>query len=174
MAHTVRLHGWRVAVVGALAGAFLVGSPLMSVATAQGAQVRASSRAAAAVGNTFGGLTSKSMPVIVEMKANRRQIVRAVAALELPCTSGASLTIPDIYESVAVTKKGKFSRTFGPVTQRNDDGTTFDIQGRMSGALNRAKTQISGAWTIKATEHDGTGAVTDTCDAGSVTWKAKQ
>ena len=144
----------------------------MSVATARSAQVRASS--APAVGNTYGGLTSQHQPVIVDMKANRRQIVRAVAALRLTCTSGALFEDADPYTRVAVTKKGRFSSTFGPVTQRNDDGTTTDFQGHISGQLNHAKTQISGTWRFKQTDHDGTGAVTDTCDSGSVSWKAKQ
>ena len=145
----------------------------MSVATARSVEVRTSSRAAA-VGNTYGGLTSWGLPVVVDMKANRRQIVRAVAAIDLTCTSGGSATVPDRFTAVAVTKKGKFSRAEGPTTQRNDDGTTTDFQGSISGSLNRAKTRITGTWRFKATFHDGTGAVTDTCDSGSVRWTAKE
>ena len=63
---------------------------------------------------------------------------------------------------------------YGPVTQRNDDGTTTDYQGRVTGALNDAKTKITGTWRLIATDHDATGVVTDTCDTGLLTWKAKQ
>ena len=118
MAHRVMFHGLRVAVVGVLAGALLVGSPVMSVATARSAEVRTSSRAAA-VGNTYGGVTSQSMPVVVDMTANRREIVRAVAALDLTCTSGGVTTVAPFLIGLSVTKKGRFSRTFGPVIRRN-------------------------------------------------------
>jgi len=38
----------------------------------------------------------------------------------------------------------------------------------------RAKTKITGTWSLTATDHDATGNVTDTCTSGSVSWKAKQ
>jgi hypothetical protein len=176
MTHKVRLPGKRVAVVGVLAGALLVGSPLMSVATAQSAEVGTSSKAAA-TGNTYGGLTSQKLPVVVDMKANRRQIVRAVTVLRLTCnpgTTGISGTLPDRYAKVPVSKKGKFGVAFGPITQRHADGTSTDFQGRISGKLNAAKTLLSGVWRIKETLHDATGVVTDVCDSGVVSWTAKQ
>lgn len=81
---------------------------------------------------------------------------------------------PDEYTRLPVSRSGRFSVRFGPVTQRNDDGTTIDLEGRMSGRLNSTKTRITGTWQFKATDHDATGAVTDTCDSGSVSWRAKQ
>jgi hypothetical protein len=60
------------------------------------------------------------------------------------------------------------------MTTRNDDGTTTDFEGSVSGAFNKARTKATGKWTFKATDHDATGAVTDTCDSGSVSWSAKQ
>ena len=60
------------------------------------------------------------------------------------------------------------------MTERNDDGTTIDLQGAVSGKFNRSMTSISGTWSFKATEHDATGAVTDTCDSGTINWTAKQ
>jgi hypothetical protein len=154
--------------MGVLSGALLIWSPLLSAH----AGVRTPS--APAVGNTYGGVTPQDLPVIVDMNASRRQIVRTVTALELTCTSGGTAVVPDGYTSVFVTKKGKFRAAFGPVINRNDDGSTTDFQGKMSGALNAAKTKITGSWSMTATEHDATGNVTDTCTSGSVSWKAKQ
>lgn len=162
MARRVRRQGVHVAVVGGLSGALLLGGPVTPVA------------AAPFVGNTYGGVTSQGQPVVVDMKPTRRQIVRAVVALELTCTSGTGFVVPDRYTRVPVTRSGKFRVAFGPITQRNDDGTTTDVEGRVSGALNRARTAINGSWSLSATEHDTTGAVTDTCSSGSVRWKAKQ
>jgi hypothetical protein len=60
------------------------------------------------------------------------------------------------------------------MTNRNDDGTTTDFEGTISGSFNKARTKASGKWSFKATDHDAAGAVTDTCDSGSVSWSAKQ
>jgi hypothetical protein len=112
--------------------------------------------------------------VVVTMNATRRQVVRAVAAVDAKCTSDLALTIPDRFTKLAVTKGGKFRVVYGPYTVRNDDGTTTDWQGRMTGALNDAKTKIVGTWRLIASDHDATGAVTDTCDTGLLTWSARQ
>ena len=164
--------GWRVAAVGAVAGALLLGTPMIPVASAQPESGRTFS--ATAVGNTYGGLTSKGLPVIVDMNAKRTTVVRVVAALHLTCTSPSVATVPDKYTQLHVTRAGRFRTSFGPFTQRNDDGTTTDYQGRMSGLFNSARTRITGTWQFTATDHDATGAVTDTCTSGALTWSAKQ
>ena len=80
---------------------------------------------------------------------------------------------PDHWVKFSV-KKGKFSATLGPETHRNDDGTTWDAEGAVAGRFNASKTTISGTWALKVTDHGAAGAVTDTCDSGSMNWKAKQ
>lgn len=82
--------------------------------------------------------------------------------------------MPDGYRGLSVSKKRKFSASFGPMTTRNDDGTTTDFEGSVSGAFNNARTKATGKWSLKATDHDAAGAITDTCDSGSVSWSAKQ
>jgi hypothetical protein len=128
----------------------------------------------AAVGNTFGGVTPQGQPLIVDMNSTRRKVVRAVVTLEVACTSGASFTFTDKYVDLPVTRAGRFRTSFGPVTERNADGTTTDYQGRIAGDLNDTKTRITGVWRIVYVNHDAAGTVTDTCDSGLVGWKAKQ
>jgi hypothetical protein len=171
---TVRVKSkyWQATVVGAAACALVIGTPMVPVASAAPASVVTPS--ATAVGNTYGGLTSQGFPVFVDMNATRRVVVREVAAVVLKCTSGGRFIFPDRFTKVAVTKGGKFHVVYGPFTQRNDDGTTTDLQGRMTGALNDSKTKILGTWRIIKTDHDAAGAVTDTCDTGLLTWSAKQ
>ena len=111
---------------------------------------------------------------MVELSKDRRRAVRAVAALELTCTAGGSFTFAPRLVDVPVKKTGQFNRFFGPITSRNDDGTTTDVQGRISGRLNKSQTLITGISTITFTDHDAAGVVSDTCTSGSVTWKAKQ
>jgi len=168
----VKFKYWQATVVGAAACALVIGTPMIPVASAAPASVVTPS--ATAVGNTYGGVTSQGFPVFVDMNATRRLVVREVAAVVLKCTSGGRFTIPDRFTRLAVTKGGRFHVVYGPFTQRNDDGTTTDIQGRMTGALNDSKTRIVGTWRMIATYHDAAGAVTDSCDTGLLTWSAKQ
>jgi hypothetical protein len=165
------LHGWRITTVGAVTGALLIGSPMIPLAAAGPAGVRAPS---AATGNTYGGVTPQGQPIVVDMTADRRHIVRAITVLDMTCTSGNTGLVTDRYPRMSVSKKGRFSFAFGPTTERNDDGTTTDFKGRFAGRLNVAKTKISGTWTYTITDHDAAGAVTDSCTSGSVSWTAKQ
>lgn len=129
--------------------------------------------AGATPSGTYGGVTGQGFPVIVDVSRSGRQVVRTVAAVRLSCTSGGIATLPDGYVRLPLSPTGRFSATFGPQTVRNTDGTTTDVEGSMSGAFNAARTKASGRWSLKLTEHDGTGAVTDTCQA-SVRWSARQ
>jgi len=148
--------------IGTVAAAVLVG-------VAPGAAAKTATR-----GVVWGGVTSQGWPVVVELRKKRREIVRAAIGLHLQCTSGSIANVPDTYRDVRVSKKGKFSASFGPETVRRDDGTTFDVEGSVSGALNSTRTKLSGKWQIKLTDHDAAGVVTDTCDSGAVSWTAKQ
>jgi hypothetical protein len=170
MSH-VKLSRFRFAVVGAAVGAVLVGSPLMPAASAHPAPARV----AAAAPSTFGGVTSQGLPIIVDVNGSKRQVVRVLTAVDLTCTpSGLVAVVPDGFRRLSVSKQRKFKATFGPQTQRNADGTTTDYQGSMTGRFNRAKTTATGTWRLTAVDHDATGAVTDTCASGAVTWRAKQ
>ena len=169
MDHRMLVRGWRVAVVGLVAVTLLISWPM-----SPGASAGVRTPSATAVGNTYGGLTSQGMPVFVEMTATRRQVVRMVAAIGLDCTSGSSITVPDKYVRIPVTKAGRLRIAYGPVTFRNDDGTTTDFSARITGALNDGRTVLSGSWRVTLVDHDAAGTVTDTCDSGPRGWKAKQ
>jgi hypothetical protein len=158
--------------VAVLASAVLATTPLVAAAAPRHDRTPARI-SAAAVGVVYGGVTDDGFGLMVETNKSRRKIVRMATGLELRCTSGATFSISDGWSKLSV-KKRKFSATFGPSTQRNDDGTTVDLEGAVSGKFNRSMTSISGTWSFKGTEHDGTGAVTDTCDSGTINWTAKQ
>jgi hypothetical protein len=156
---------------GALATALLATATLAGTAAAS--QGSSASGRAATVGVSYGGVTSQDFPVVVDVNRRRSRVVRAVIAIRLSCTSGGFLVVPDGYTKLSI-RRGKFSASFGPVTQRNPDGTTVDLEGTISGTFNSSRTKVSGTWVYKGTEHDAAGAVTDTCDSGSVSWSAKQ
>jgi hypothetical protein len=147
---------------------------LVPLAAANSREDGDSARSAAATGVVFGGQTGEGWPVMVELSKNHRRVVRTVIGLDMRCTSGQSYSDWWRFSDVAVNKKRKFHDSFGPDTYRYDDGTgTYDVESRISGALNRAHSRVSGTWRSKLTDYDNTGAVTDTC-VGSVRWTAKQ
>ena len=163
-----RRSGWACAVA---AGALLA-SPVTAGARPEHSGPRATS--AAAAGTVFGGVTAQDFPVVIQTSKNGRKVVDATIGIRLTCTSGSTVTLPDGYRGMSVSKKRKFGSTFGPTTNRNNDGTTTDFEGSISGAFNKARTKASGTWSFKATDHDASGATTDTCDSGTVSWTAKQ
>lgn len=162
----------RVRLGAVLAAAFLCSSAQTAASAPQ--QAPAHGRTAAAVGVIYGGITSQQFPVVLQVSKSRRQIVSAIIGIRAICTSGSAFTAPDGYRRLSISRKGKFSASFGPDTIRHDDGTTTDLEGSIRGTFNAARTRASGKWRFKGTDHDGTGAVTDTCDSGSVSWRAKQ
>jgi hypothetical protein len=137
------------------------------------AETKPRAHGAASAGAVYGGLTAQDFPVIVETNKSRRRVVRAAIGIRLSCTSGSTITIADRYADIKVSKRGRFSSLFTN-TVRNDDGTTSDLEGSITGALNKARTKVTGKWTFKATDHDPAGAVTDTCEATNISWSAKQ
>jgi hypothetical protein len=128
---------------------------------------------AAAPARVLGGMTSDGWGVVVDINKSGKQVVQTSIGLNLNCTSGGIVPLPDVYRKLKISKKGKFGASFGPVTSTNPDGTTTAFEGSMSGKANKARTKAAGKWQLKATDMAATGAVTDTCDSGSVSWRVK-
>ena len=164
--------GLRFGGTGLLVAAVAVAVPV--AATASSHVSGGTARGAAAAGLVYGGQTSQGWPVVIQANKSRRQVVRAITALHLECTTGDFSNIPDAYIRLPVNKRRRFSASFGPDTNRNPDGTTADFSGSISGAFNRARSKVSGTWHFHITEFDTSGAQTGTCDSGNVRWSAKQ
>jgi hypothetical protein len=128
---------------------------------------------AATTGTVLGGKTGQGWPIVIELNKAGTQVVRMSAGLHLTCTSGGVVNLPDEYNKLKVSPSGKFGLTFGPTNRKNDDGTSTDFQGSLTGKLNKARTKASGKWSFKGIDKDAAGTVTDTCDSGSVNWTAK-
>jgi hypothetical protein len=168
-----RTAGWARSVrwVGAVGVAVAAATPLAAAASeAESARVGR----AAAPGVVYGGLTPQSWPVVVEVSKDKRKVVTASIGLLLTCTSGLSFGFPDGYRNVPLSKKGRFTASFGPTKLDHPDGTSTDLQGSVTGAMNSKRTTMSGTWQVIGVDHDAAGVVTDTCDSGKVAWKAKQ
>jgi hypothetical protein len=127
----------------------------------------------ASTGAVLGGFTAQNFPVVVELNKSRKRVTQIGLGIRMTCTSGGVFTVPDRYSGLKVSKKGRFGTSFTD-TERNADGTTTDFAGTIAGSINKARTKAKGTWSLKVTEHDVAGAVTDTCDAANISWSAKQ
>jgi hypothetical protein len=156
-----------------LAAAVLAGTPFVAEAAPRHDTTPASS-AAATAGVVYGGVTAAGFGLMVEVNKSRSKIVRMHIGLPMQCTSGAFFAVPDNWTNLRVSKQRKFSASFGPEVQRNDDGTTTDTEGTVRGRFNSSRSSVSGTWSLKLTHRDAAATVMDTCDSGSVNWKAKQ
>jgi hypothetical protein len=156
-----------------LATAVVASTPLVAAAAPRhdGTPARIT---AAAAGVVYGGVTPDGFGLMVEVNKSRRKIVRMVTGLRTVCTSGGIYITPDNWTDLRVIQRGKFSASYGPEVERNDDGTTTDVEGTVSGKFNSSRTSVSGTWSLKLTHRDAAGTVLDTCDFGIVNWKAKQ
>src|SRR4051812_36317667 len=127
----------------------------------------------ASAGVVLGGFSAQDFPVVVELNKSRKRVTQVGLAIRLTCTAGGAFTVPDRYRDLKLSKKGRFSTSFAN-TVRNADGTTTDFAGSVAGTINKARSKARGTWSLKVTDHDMAGAVTDTCDAANISWSARQ
>jgi hypothetical protein len=147
-----------------------------------GAQGATATKAKVVQGVFYGGVTVAGYPVVIQLSATGRKVVRATIGLELKCTTPGDITLPDSFKDIPVSKTtGKFSHTYGPEEIAADPATgvsKVQVSGSISGTVNKAKTRVKGTWTQKIVAFsaaDPTGAtILDTCDSGVVSYTAKQ
>ena len=118
----------------------------------------------------LGGLTSKGWPVYIQLSANGRQIVRALAGIEAPCSKGGAFAFPDKWTRVPVRNR-RFRTAFRDSFL--DEGRQVDVEGTFAGRVNRKRTVVSGTWSSKAAFHEADGSV-DTCDSGVLKYTARR
>jgi hypothetical protein len=156
--------------VACIVASAAIASPL---AAAAGPSHAPRAHPAATKGVAFGGLTEQGWPVAFQLNAKGNQVRWAAIGLRLPCTSGDVTNQRDGYVKTPI-RKNAFGTSFGPESQRFDDGTSVDVSGSYHGAFNKARTTAHGTWRLKLVFRDATGAVGDTCDSGKVRWSARQ
>jgi hypothetical protein len=135
------------------------------------AVVMAAPASAAPSDVVYGGVTPQGWPVVVQLSHDRRTVTKLVVALPLKCGHGAPIVNRDSYAKLKLSKSGRFSDTYGPVTTDNGDGTTTDYRGSVSGTV--AASKIVASSRLSGAFYDATGTLTDTCDSGTVKWTAK-
>ena len=148
------------------------------IAAAQGAT---SSRAKVVQGVFYGGVTASGYPVVIQLSATGRKVVRATIGLELKCQTPGDITLPDAFKDIAVSRTtGRFAHSYGPEEIAADPATgvsKIQVSGSITGTVNKAKTRVKGTWSQKIVAFsaaDPTGAtILDTCEA-VVSYTARQ
>jgi hypothetical protein len=152
---------------------FAVSLGALAIAVAIAVPSAAPAAPRAATGDVYGGFVPHGWPVVLQFSRDRRKLVRSEIGLDLKCGSGYE-SLTDGYVRVPVSKSGAFRESYGPVRDDNADGS-FDVYtSSFSGKLNRAGTVVSGTWRLIDAEHNVAGALTDTCDSGTIHWSARQ
>jgi hypothetical protein len=116
---------------------------------------------------------AKGWPVAIRVSQDGRQVVLAAIAIDLRCQSGGGFTSPDVYEKLTLTKSGAFKAAYKDQLVDDGQGRFSNYTGDMHAKFNHARTVVSGAWHVHATERDATGNATDQCDSGVVRFTAQ-
>jgi hypothetical protein len=122
-----------------------------------------------APGKVFGGLTSEEEPVVVRVDARRRMISDVLLTWESKtCTPPAFIRVPEHFQAFPL-RSGAFTAGFSENAAFNDGSKAvfaYDLAGRLT------RTSVKGRLHVTMTETDAAGAQTESCDSGTVTWKA--
>jgi hypothetical protein len=130
--------------------------------------------AAKSGGTGYVGFNRTGDPVAIQMARSGKQIAKAAMELRMTCKSGDQFPFIDRYAGVKVSKSGAFRSTFSNQTVDEGNGKTAVFSGSLIGKFNKARTKITGTWSLHSDEKDATGAVTDTCDSGTAHFSATQ
>jgi hypothetical protein len=160
---------------GALAAALAVAAgPASGASKPRHLSATAAQTAKAPSGLVFGGITPQSWPVVVALNKARNRVDQVVIGLDMTCTSGDSFGTSDGFQALKLSRKGRFSTTFGP--ERIDaGGVPADVESKVIGRLSNNRASMRGIWSLKITIYDPTGtSVLDTCESGLISWTAAQ
>jgi hypothetical protein len=106
------------------------------------------------------------MPMVVELDKGRRTVDQVRFAWQGACTPEGAFDVGDRVSNFPIT-----DRKFGDRFQSTFDaggGAKVVVDYALDGRLSKSK--ASGTVSVKVTRTDAAGAVTRTCDSGSVSW----
>ena len=159
---------------GVLAVVALVCTPFVAAAKPRHDPTPARS-SAAAVGAVYGGVTPQEYGLMVEVNRSGRRIVRMATGLSPRMHVGERHRHAGRLDEAPGQQEREVQRCASArTTMRDDDGTSVVLEGSVAGKFSKSRASVTGTWTFKLTFLDAAGAVTDTCDSGTVSWRARQ
>lgn len=131
----------------------------------------------ASAGVVFGGVTSALAPVVIEVSRDGREVVQAAMAVPAQCQASAqsgspTLLLPAHYTHLPISATGAFQE--GGETTTSEAGNTMTLTEHLSGQFNRARTSVTGTWSLAVVIHDASGGTVGQCDSGAVSFAAIQ
>jgi hypothetical protein len=120
-------------------------------------------------GTIYGGATSKGVPIVVRLNAQRNRISDVLTMWSATCTTGGFFAVPAHFGNFAIKSTGAFGSPFAddePFEAGGKLHAAFDFAGRLTSKA------IKGTLQVKVTTTDAAGAPIDACDSGAVRWKA--
>jgi hypothetical protein len=135
---------------------------------------RTAATAKAPSGFVLGGITPAGWPVVVATNKAATRVDQVVIGLDMTCTSGDTFGTSDGFQKLKLSRKGRFSTTFGPA-RIDAGGFPADVESKVIGRFDKGRASMRGIWSLKITIYDPAGtAVKDTCESGLVRWTAVQ
>jgi hypothetical protein len=116
----------------------------------------------------FGGVTSQSMPVTVELSASGQRVNHLHIAWAAPCSNGGAWVLADFLTNFALTG-GAVDETFEQ-SYPTSDGGLFKYAYRL--AMRVANRNLTGTLEVTVTVTDAAGATEAVCTAPTVRWSA--
>jgi hypothetical protein len=124
-------------------------------------------KAASSKAKVFAGVTSQGRPVVLELAASGALVHHFHIGWQASCVSGGSFSWGDTLTTFPIVR-GNFGDAFGHKYSTPSGGSSvesYSIRGGISGS------RAAGTFRWKEDETDATGAATDTCDTGRVSFR---
>lgn len=109
------------------------------------------------------------LPFLLRISRSGRQVAQAALDWNAQCQSGQPFGSGTVSPPASIRRNGSFAFT----ERYSEDGgaTRTDYVSALRGAFERGK--ATGTWRITVeTRRKDTGAVTDSCDSGTIRWRA--
>jgi hypothetical protein len=161
--------------IGVTAATAQSGALAAATAAHQSAAHRANHASHGAV--VYGGTTSANAPVVIQVSPNGREVAKATMAVPVHCQApgqAASPTIymPDVYTHIPINSARAFHDNLETPPLSIEGNGSLVITSRLSGKFNGSLTAVKGTWSLHLIEKNATGAVTNECDSGAVSFTA--
>ncbi len=165
----------RILAVAAMASCAIAGPVTATHASAASSSVTQGVVLGGVTGVAAGAL--QGYPIVFELNKAGTKVRRANIVVDLACIVPPNMTgFGDEYKNLAI-KRGTFKSSFGPERVPGNRALgvgPVDVSGSLTGRINKARTKITGTWSMKVVAYDPTGvAVKDSCNSGAVRYTAK-
>jgi hypothetical protein len=125
-------------------------------------------RAASAKGQVYGGSTSQSEPVVVQVSRDLRRVSSLRIEWAAPCSPQGEFDVSDLLSNFRLSASRAFGDVFS-MTGPGESGSQNKVDYLVNGKL--GKSQAHGRFQARVTVTDASGATTATCDSGVVSWQ---